>query len=148
MATTPAHPRLPRRTALVLALPVAVLLGGCSSGEEPPVAPAPSTPGASSSAAAATPSATPSADAAAAAPTCPDAAVLAAVSPSQAPGVRLTDPVCSGSWAVIGTSGPTSGPVVQVFHHADGAWQPADRDAVCAAGELPADLEPGVCQAG
>lgn len=74
--------------------------------------------------------------------------VLAAVSPSQAPGVRLTDPVCSGSWAVIGTSGPTVGPVVQVFRDADGAWQPADRDAVCPAGELPADLEPGVCQAG
>ncbi|MCZ2827546.1 hypothetical protein O2W14_01695 [Modestobacter sp. VKM Ac-2986] len=124
------------------------LLAGCSADVEP-AAPAPSTAvpsasAASSAAAAATPSATGAAEA----PACPDAAVLAAVAPSQGPGVQLTDPVCSGSWAVIGISGPTDGPVVQVFRYAGGAWQPADRAAVCEAGELPADLEPGVCQAG
>ncbi|QXG77711.1 hypothetical protein KUM42_09545 [Modestobacter sp. L9-4] len=137
-------------SVVALALPAATLLAGCSADPEPVAAPATSESPAAS-AATTTPAPTSAgapATAAADAPACPDAAVLAAVAPDQAPGVQLTDPTCSGPWAVIGISGPTVGPVVQVFRYADGAWQPADRDAVCAAGELPADIEPGVCQAG
>ena len=147
-----------RWPTLALALPAAALLTGCSGNDQPAAAPASSSmasssvgssPVASSSAATST-AATGSAGAGATAeaPTCPDVATLAALSPSQAPGVQLTDPTCSGSWAVIGVSGPTPGPVVQLFRYVDGAWQLADRDAACAAGELPADIEPGVCQAG
>jgi len=155
--TAPTRPSRRSWTAVALAAPVAALLAGCSSGEEPAAAPSTSAPAsasaAGSSAAASTSTSTPTpapttATGPADAPTCPDAAVLAAVAPSQAPGVQLTDPTCSGSWAVIGTAGPTIGPSVQVFRYVDGAWQPADRGAVCAAGELPADLEPCVCQAG
>ena len=151
MTTSTARTRPTRRRAAVLTLPAVVLLVGCSADAEP-AAPAPSAAGSSaaestaaagSSAAAATPSATGAADA----PACPDAAVLAAAAPSQAPGVQLSDPTCSGSWAVIGISGLV-GPSVQVFRYVDGAWQPADRDALCAAGELPADLAPAVCPAG
>jgi hypothetical protein len=133
-----ARARPSRRPGAVtaLALSAVALLAGCSSDEEPAAAPAPSA------------AATPAATAAAETPACPDGATLAAVSPDQAPGVQLTDPTCSGPWAVIGLSGPTVGPVVQVFRYADGAWAPADRDAVCTAGELPADIQPGVCQAG
>jgi hypothetical protein len=140
---------------VALALPVAALLAGCSADPEPVAAPATSRSPAASAATTTPATTTPAptsagapATGAADTPACPDAAVLAAVAPSQAPGVQLTDPTCSGPWAVIGISGPTVGPVVQVFRHTDGSWQPADRDAVCAAGELPADIEPGVCQAG
>jgi hypothetical protein len=139
--------RLPRGV-IALALPAAVLLAGCSSDEQPVAAPATVTvtaPAGTPTTAAGAPTTT---TGAAEAPDCPDAATLAAVSPSQAPGVQLTDPTCSGPWAVIGISGPAPGPVVQLFRWSEGAWQPADRDAACASGELPADIEPGVCQAG
>ena len=154
MTTSPARAGVTRRL-VALALPAVALLAGCSSDDQSAAAPVTSATSASASAAssaaptASDPSAaSPSATGAADAPTCPDAATLAAVAPSQAPGVQLTDPTCSGPWAVIGISGPAPGPVVQLFRYADGAWQPADRDAACAAGELPADIEPGVCQAG
>jgi hypothetical protein len=144
MTTSPA--RVTRRL-VALALPAIALLAGCSSDEQPAAAPATVTvtaPAETSATASAPTTATGAADA----PACPDAATLAAVSPSQAPGVQLTDPTCSGPWAVIGISGPAPGPVVQLFRYSDGAWQPADRDDACASGELPADIEPGVCQAG
>ena len=154
MSTSPARARVTRRL-VALALPAVALLAGCSSGEQPAAAPVTSATVSSSAASppasptASDPSAaSPSATGAADAPTCPDAATLAAVAPSQAPGVQLTDPTCSGPWAVVGISGPAPGPVVQLFRYTDGAWQPTDRDAACAAGELPADIEPGVCQAG
>ena len=142
MPTSTARRARRRGTLLALALPAVVLLTGCSAEEEPAAAPAPSS---------AAPAPVPAPSTAAGttgAPAGPDAATLAAVSPSQAPGVQLTDPTCSGPWAVIGLSGPTAGPVVELFRFTGGAWQPTDRDAACAAGELPADLEPGVCQAG
>jgi hypothetical protein len=126
-------------------MPVTVLLAGCSSDpDEGQAAPAATSPATS----AATSPAPSSAADPVAAPACPDAATLAAAAPDQPPGVQLTDPTCSGEWAVIGINGPTLGPVVQVFRYVSGAWQAADRDAACAAGELPADIEPGVCQAG
>ena len=156
MTTTRTSPRPSRRLAVALALPAVALLAACSSGDEPAGAPATVTVSAPTAVAEPTAASTPTATAsapttdtgAAEAPSCPDAATLAAVSPSQAPGVQLTDPTCSGPWAVIGISGPAPGPVVELFRYADGAWQPADRDAACASGELPADIEPGVCQAG
>jgi len=136
--------RRPGAVAL-LALPLTVLLAGCSSDpDEDRAAPASASPVTSASSSAASSSA---ADPVAA-PTCPDAAVLAGLAPSQPPGVQLTDPTCSGEWAVIGIAGPTTGPYVQLFRYVSGAWQTADRDAACAAGDLPADIEPGVCQAG
>jgi hypothetical protein len=147
MTTSPA--RL-TRGLIALALPAAVLLAGCSADEQPAAAPAmvTVTAPAPTSTPTTTASAPTTATGAAEVPDCPDAATLAAVSPSQAPGVQLTDPTCSGPWAVIGISGPAPGPVVQLFRWSDGAWQPADRDAACASGELPADIEPGVCSAG
>ena len=162
-AASPSRPRWP---ALVLALPAVALLAGCSGDEQPAAAPATSaaasptsadssstatTPTATTSAATAPTATTPAtttATGAADAPACPDVSTLAALSPSQAPGVQLTDPFCSGTWAVIGISGPAPGPVVQLFRYADGAWQSADEDAACAAGELPGDIEPSVCRAG
>ena len=151
MTTSPA-PARHRWTTSALALSAAALLAGCSSAEEPVAAPATVTVTESAPTSASAPSTTASAPTSATGavdtPACPDAATLAAVSPGQAPGVQLTEPTCSGPWAVIGISGPVPGPVVQLFRHADGAWQPADRDAACASGELPADIEPGVCQAG
>ena len=149
MTTIRTCTRPSRRLAVALALPVVVLLAGCSSDEEPAAAPPASSAAAAPTAGDTTSASSPAtATGAADAPTCPDAATLAAVSPSQAPGVQLTDPTCSGPWAVIGISGPAPGPVVELFRYAEGAWQPADRDAACASGELPADIEPGVCQAG
>ena len=153
MTTSPARVT---RGLVALALPAVALLAGCSSAEAPAGAPATLTvsaptavdPPTSASAPTTTASAPATATGAADGPACPDAATLAAVSPSQAPGVQLTEPTCSGPWAVVGISGPVPGPVVELFRYADGAWAPADRDAACADGELPADIEPGVCQAG
>ena len=144
-----------QRTGLVAAvLGVIVVAGGIPLGQSyfagpdggtatDPSTPAPATSAPASSAPATSAPAAPSGS-----PGCPDAATLFALVPDRPTGVSLTDTTCSGDWAVIGVLGPTYGQRVQLFQYVDGSWRPADSSQACTAGQLPADIEPGVCDAG
>ena len=84
-------------------------------------------------------------------PGCPDAAALfLLVSAEERADGRSAAPgpaSCSGDWALIGVQGPGYQSVA-LFRFADGRWGEVDRVAACAAGDVPADLVDGTCNAG
>lgn len=80
------------------------------------------------------------------APACPSAASLFALEPTA--GARLTATTCSGTWAVVGVRLPDHSQRADLFQDVSGTWRVADESQACASGQLPADIEAGVCDAG
>lgn len=160
------RPRLPGRpelrhrrlVAALLALPSALVLGGChgspdptSSAPSPSAAPVPAPVTSAAPAPASPATATPvSGSTTPVASTCPVAAALFALEPDHqaTPDARLTATTCSGTWAVIGVQAPGHSQRADLFHAINGTWQPADERQACSTGALPSDIEPGVCDAG
>ena len=115
--------------------PPAVTSGSAASSSTPPA-----------------PSSTSAAPVLPAPPGCPDAAaLLGLMAPptggDTAPQLGAPTATCSGDWAVIGVRYGTAQSIA-LFQFAAGSWREVDRSDACAAGDVPADLVAGVCNAG
>ena len=63
--------------------------------------------------------------------------------------MRPTDTTCTGTWALIGVSGPAQPQDVRLFEYVDGTWRLQDEAQACVAGDsLPAAVARSVCDAG
>jgi hypothetical protein len=84
-------------------------------------------------------------------PGCPDAAalfpLLSAGERADGRGAAPGPATCSGDWALIGVRGPAYQSVA-LFRFVDGGWTEVDRSQACSAGDVPAALVDGTCNAG
>lgn len=161
-ASAPVRARRPRRSpghrtvlaALALSL-APILLAGCDSSPGQATSAVPEASSAASGGPASGPTSPsrasdgPGTTAATGNPDCPDAAALFALGPNRPTDLRPTGTTCSGTWALLGVSGPARAQDVLLFEYVDGTWRLRDEAEACVAGDsLPAAVARSVCDAG